>query len=161
MNDQQKDAVLLWSIVLAGFSTVVYLGSSATRSCTFGKYTGEVTFRTVETQEPLADANVRTYIAFDGNPMIGNRTPYRTKTDAEGQAEVEFAKPFGMPLAVLVSSKPSGTAEPRGTAINFYIDSEDISSQATISRSKTERIIGGGQGDNISLTLRVNRWSLF
>ena len=155
MNDQQKDAVLLWSIVLAGFSTVVYLGCSATRSCTFGKYTGEVTFRTVETQEPLAGANVRTYIAFDGNPMIGNRMPYRTKTDAQGQAKVEFAKPFGMPLAVLVSSRP------KDTIVDFAIDSEDISSQATISRSQTELIGSGGQGEDISMTLKVNRWSLF
>ena len=155
MNDKQKDAVLLWSIVLAGFSTVVYLGCSATRSCTFGKYTGEVTLRTVETQEPLSGANVRTYIAFDGNPMIGNRTPYRTKTDAEGQANVEFAKPFGSPLAVRVFSRQ------RDTGVGFAIDSEDINSQATISRSQTELIRGGGQGKDISLTLKINRWSLF
>lgn len=156
MNDQQKDAVLLWSLVLAGFSIVIYAGCSATRSCTFGKYSGEVTLRSVETQEPLAGANVRTYISFDSNPMIGNRAPYRTETDAEGEARVEFAKPFGSPLAVRAFSRQ------RGTAVGFAIDSEDIRSQATISRSQTELIGGGrGQGEDISLTLRVNRWSLF
>ena len=155
MNDKQKDAVLLWSIVLAGFSTVVYLGCSATQSCTFGKYSGEVTLRSVETQEPLVDADVGTYIAFDGNPMVGNRTPYFTETNTEGKARVEFAKPFGSPLAVLVSSKP------RGTAVEFFIDSEDISSQATILQSQTERIIASGQGEDINLTLKVDKWSLF
>ena len=155
MNDKQKDAVLLWSIVLAGFSTVVYLGCSATRSCTFGKYTGEVTLRVVETQEPLVNTGVKTYIDFDGNPMIGNRTPYRTETDAEGQANVEFAKPFGSSLAVSVFSRP------RGTGVKFFIDSEDISSRATISQSQTELIGGGrGQGEDVNLTLKVNRWSL-
>ena len=155
MNDKQKDAVLLWSIVLAGFSTVVYLGCSATQSCTFGKYSGEVTLRSVETQEPLVAANVRTYIDFDGNPMIGNRTPYSTETDAEGQANVEFAKPFGSSLAVLVFS------EPRDTTVEFFFDSKDVSSHATISRSQIERSVTGKQGDNISLTLKINTWSLF
>ena len=152
MNDQQKDAALLWSLMLARFSTVVYLGCSTTKSCTFGS---EVTLRTVETQEPLADADVRTYISFDGNPLITDRTPYSIETDAEGQAKVAFAKPFGSSLAVSVSSKP------RGTKVNFYIDSEDVSSQTTILRSKTELIKGGGQGKDINLTLKVNRWSLF
>ena len=155
MNEKQKDIALLVGLVLAGLSIVVAWGCNLTDSCTFGKYSGEVTLRSLETQQPLADTDVRTYIDFGGNPLIGSRTPYSTETDAQGQANVEFAKPFGSPLSIYVSAKP------RGSNISFAIDSEDIGAQRTLLRSKPELINSGGEGDTISLELEINGWSLF
>ena len=155
MNEKQKDAVLLAGLVLAGFSIFTYWGCNLTSSCTFGMYRAQVTLRSQETQQPLADANVRTRISFDGNPLISDRTPYYAETDAQGQADVEFAKPFGSPLAIRVISRP------RDTDVSFAIDSEDIRARTTLSRSQPEWIVGGGQKDVISLTLEINGWSLF
>ena len=155
MNEKQKDAALLVGLVLAGLSIVVGWGCNLTDSCTFGMYRAQVTLRSLETQQPLADANVRTYIDFDGNPLIGNRTPYYAETDTEGHANVEFAKPFGSSLAVNVSARP------RDTQVIFFIDSEDIRARTTLSRSQPELINSGGEGEMISLTLEINGWSLF
>ena len=155
-----KDAALLVGLVLAGLSIVVSWGCNLTSSCTFGKYRAQVTLRSAETQQPLADANVRTRIFFGANPFLGEGRSYYTKTDAQGQANVEFAnvefdRSSSSPLSIHVSARP------RGSQVGFSIDSDEIRARTTISQSQPVRIVGGGQKDVISLTLEINGWSLF